>query len=113
MPAFVEIASLHQMASGSATVVTIADNAIMLFNVDGDIYATEAWCLCCGSCLGGGTLSGELVRCGRCQWQYDVTTGSVVTLPALRLDTFAVKVVANRIMLASIWGRRGRDAPAG
>lgn len=92
---------MDQVAAGTGTVVTTANHAIVLFNADGLVWAIEAWCLRCGRSLGGGILQGKILSCRGCDWRYDITTGGVVGIPALRLDTFKVQVVAGRIMVAT------------
>jgi nitrite reductase/ring-hydroxylating ferredoxin subunit len=45
-------------------------------------------------------LRGANVACSGCDWEYDVRTGAVSGVPALRIDTFEVTVVDSVVMLA-------------
>jgi len=101
MPAFIEAAHLDRLAPGKGSAVTIGNNTVALFNIDGAIYAIEAWCLRCGACLAEGCLQGWIVACRGCDWRYDVTTGAVVGIPALRLYTLHAKVVDGQIFIAN------------
>ena len=89
----IKVARLDQLAVGSGAVAAIGSVQIAIFNVDGRIFAIDDWCLRCGSSLASGTLRGAMVRCVDCGWQYDVQTGSVNGVPALRIDTFSAKVL--------------------
>ena len=101
MPArLVTIARLDQLAPGRGVSVAVAGDAIALFRIDGRTFAIDDACARCGSSLAGGTLRGATVVCNGCGWEYDVRTGAVIGVPALRIDTFEVTVVDSVVMLA-------------
>lgn len=104
MPAlshFVEVARLDHVVAGAAVVVTVCQTTVAVFNVGGRLYAVEDACVRCGSSIAAGSLHGSEVTCHGCDWRYDVTTGCVNGVPALRIDTFEVKTVGARIMVAN------------
>lgn len=98
MNPFVDVASIDQIAPGSALAVTVAADRIALFNMGGHLYAVDDCCARCGSSLAEGTLDGTTVSC-KCGWKYEVTTGCVNGIPALQVDTFEVKIDRSRVML--------------
>lgn len=98
--ALIETAHLDRLALGKGATLTIASSTIAIFKVDGVIYATEAWCLRCGTGLAEGSVESRIVTCSGCNWRYDVTTGSVIGIAALRLRTFDVRVVGRQIIVA-------------
>jgi nitrite reductase/ring-hydroxylating ferredoxin subunit len=100
MPRLIEVGRLDRLDPEKGIAVTIGNDTLALFKVDRVIYATEAWCLRCGASLAEGYLQGGIVACSGCDWLYDVTTGSVVRIPALRLNTFEVQVVGDQIVVA-------------
>jgi nitrite reductase/ring-hydroxylating ferredoxin subunit len=100
MPAFIVAGHLERIAPEHGATVLIGNDAVALFKVDNVIYATEAWCMRCGTSLAEGCLRGRIVACRGCDWRYDVTTGSVLGLPALRLHTFDAKVTDGSIVIA-------------
>jgi nitrite reductase/ring-hydroxylating ferredoxin subunit len=102
---FVDVGPEDGLASGATMRSCIGDIAVAVFNVDGRIYALEDFCFRCGSSLAAGGVSGLVVTCMRCHWQYHVASGSVQGLPSLRLDTFEAKIVDARIMIASTASR--------
>lgn len=100
MPDLVEVAALSDCASEYAYVVIVAGEAVALFYIDGRVFAIGDSCLRCGASIGAGTLHGREAKCSRCDWRYDVTTGAVGGIPALRADTFDVQIVDGAVMLA-------------
>jgi nitrite reductase/ring-hydroxylating ferredoxin subunit len=92
---------LDRIAPGTGIVVTIAGDAIALYNVGGRIFALDDHCVRCGSSLASGVLEGALVSCSGCDWQYDVTTGCVCGVPALCIDTFEVKIEGPWVLVAA------------
>jgi len=100
MAAFVDIARLDHILAGAAIVVSVNGTAIAVFNIDGSLFAVDDSCVRCGSSLAAGLLSGSHVTCSKCEWRYDVTNGRVNGIPALRIDTFEVRTVGARVMVA-------------
>jgi nitrite reductase/ring-hydroxylating ferredoxin subunit len=49
--------------------------------------------------LGQGELKGSVVTCPWHGWQYDVTTGKLVTNPAVACETYAVEVRGDDIFV--------------
>jgi len=100
MPAFIEAGQLDRSAPGKGVMATTGNNAVALFRADRGIHAIEGSCLRCGASLADGRFDGSIVACGGCDWRYDITTGSVVGIPALRLMVFDVKVVDGQIIVS-------------
>lgn len=101
MPAFIEVGFIDRLAPEGGISVAIGSNTVALFRIDGGIYAIEGCCLRCGAQLAEGCLGGQIVGCRGCDWRYDVTTGSVVGVPALRLHTFETRVVDGKVAIAN------------
>jgi len=99
MAQFVDVARLDHIVAGAAAVVTVCDTSVAVFNVDGVLYAVEDPCVNCGSSIGAGSLAAREVTCSGCGWRYDVTTGQVISVPALRISVFEVKTVGKRVMV--------------
>jgi nitrite reductase/ring-hydroxylating ferredoxin subunit len=100
MPAFVAVGPFDALVPGTGTAVMGGRDWVALFRVDDAVYATEAWCLRCGAAISDGYLHGREVACRRCDWHYDVATGCVLGLPALRLQMFEARVIDGQIMVA-------------
>ena len=100
MAEFVKVASLPELAPGSAKAVEVKGKAIALFNVEGTIYATDNTCLHQGGPLGEGELMGEVVICPWHQWEYNVRTGENVEDSSLKVATYPVQVEGSDIKVA-------------
>jgi nitrite reductase/ring-hydroxylating ferredoxin subunit len=100
MAEFVKVASLSELAPGSAKAVEVKGKTIALFNVQGTIYATDNTCLHRGGPLGEGELMGEVVICPWHQWEYDVRTGEMVGNSSVKLATYPVQVEGSDIKVA-------------
>jgi nitrite reductase/ring-hydroxylating ferredoxin subunit len=102
MAEFVEAARLDELPVGQATVVTIANQDVALFNVDGTIYAIANACLHQGQSLGSSPLDGCIVTCRAHGWRYNVTTGNTLHVPGYGVRTYRVKVVDGTILIALV-----------
>lgn len=102
MSSFVEVASTRELVAGTGALVMASDRWIALFNVNGRIFAIDDKCVRCGSSLAAGVLRASAIACSGCDWQYDVTTGCVNGIPALRTDTYEAKIVDARVLVATI-----------
>ena len=108
MSDFVEVASTEHVISGTGAWVKPADMAVALFNVGGEMFAIDDACIRCASSLAAGVLYATEIRCRRCGWRYDVATGCVVGMPALRIQTLKRKSWTRRFWLRPRLGRCSR-----
>ena len=88
----VRVASQKELRPGRCKVVRAQGRDIALYNVAGDIYATDNMCPHQGGPLGEGTLSGKIVTCPWHAWTYDVTTGICPMNPNNAIRTLPVTV---------------------
>ncbi|WP_433161813.1 Rieske (2Fe-2S) protein [Kribbella sp. CA-247076] len=100
MAEFIDAGRVDELPPGRGTSVTVAGRDVALFNVDGTIYAMEDSCLHQGSSLGMSELQGHVVTCRGHGWRYNVTTGAILHAPDVGVDTYPVKVVEGRILIA-------------
>jgi len=100
MANFVKVASVSELAPGSAKAIEVKGKTIALFNVEGTIYATDNTCLHQGGPLGEGELVGEVVICPWHQWEYNVRTGEMVGNSSVKLATYPVQVEGDDIKVA-------------
>lgn len=95
----VELAVADRVVSGQAATVNVGSSDIALFNLGGHFYALDDTCLRCGASLAAGVIDGTCVTCSSCHWQYYIPAGSVVGMPSLRLDTFAVHMIDAQLVV--------------
>ena len=99
MTDFVEAARLDDVPPGTGMTVTVADKAIALFNVDGQVYAIDDTCPHAGSSLGNGKLDGRIVTCRSHGMKIDVVTGCFPASTGFAVASYPVMVIAGKIQV--------------
>jgi nitrite reductase/ring-hydroxylating ferredoxin subunit len=79
--AMVKAAKVSEIPPGQVREVQVSGQAIALANVAGKIYAISNTCLHQGGPLGEGSLEGTAVVCPGHGWEYEVTTGRLLSDP--------------------------------
>jgi len=97
---FVATIAVADLVPGQSTTVSVDGREIAVFNVDGEIFATDDSCPHAGSSLGFGRLDGNVVTCRAHGLRFDVTTGKNVVSPSWGIETFPVKIENGKICLA-------------
>lgn len=93
MAEFVAVAKISDLAPGTAMRVIVGSQKIALYNVDGEVYATDDTCSHAEASLSEGSLCGDEIECPRHGARFNVKTGQALCLPAWApVATFAVKV---------------------
>jgi nitrite reductase (NADH) small subunit len=90
--AFVRAMKIGEVPPGMVRELQLDGKVIALSNVGGKLYAINNVCLHRGGPLGEGELSGQVVTCPWHGWQYDVTSGKLVTNPAVGVETYPVEL---------------------
>ena len=96
---FVKVADVKDIAEGSGKVVEANGKPIALFKVDGNIHAIDNTCLHRGGPLGEGSLDANAVTCPLHGWRFDVTNGQCLTIPTMKVQSYAVKVEGNDVLV--------------
>jgi nitrite reductase/ring-hydroxylating ferredoxin subunit len=96
-----EVGSLAQLPTGTTMRVVVGASELLLVNVGGRVVAIGDLCLRCGSSLSTASLSGRVLTCGGCGWNYDVERGCVDGLPSLRTEMHDVRVDDGRLLVSS------------
>jgi nitrite reductase/ring-hydroxylating ferredoxin subunit len=101
MDDFVEAARVDDVPVGKSIAVTVADKAVAIFNVDGQIYAIDDTCPHAGASLGGsGRLEGRIVTCSHHGMKIDVITGRFPASEGFAVASYPVMILAGKIMVA-------------
>ena len=98
MEHYIEVAKTSDIPAGEGKVVKVSGKDVALFNVNGKFYAIDNTCKHHGGPLGEGFLDGNVVTCPWHGWQYDVTTGNNIVLPA-HVRTFKTKVENGKVFV--------------
>ncbi len=87
---------------GTVRRVEVAGHAVALANVDGEFFAVEDTCTHEEASLSAGGLSGEVLVCPKHGSRFNVKTGRVLSLPAVRsVAVFPVKVEGGEVFVAT------------
>ena len=92
------VCDLADVPPGTARRVIAGDREIALYNVDGELYATDDICSHEEASLSDGELIGHVVECPLHGARFDVRTGKPLSLPAVvPVETFPVRVVDGKV----------------
>jgi len=108
---YVKVARRADIPPGSVVKVEAGGHAIAVANVDGEFFAIDDTCTHEEASLSEGGLTGEVVVCARHGARFNVKTGRVLSLPAVRsVATYAVKVEGDDVLVATE-PRRSAELP--
>jgi nitrite reductase/ring-hydroxylating ferredoxin subunit len=95
---WVNVAALSALAEGQMLGVEVGDLLIALYNVDGEIYATDNTCTHAFAMLTDGFLDGDIIECPLHGGCFKVKTGEGQGAPITEdLRTYPVRIVADAI----------------
>ncbi len=112
-----EICAAADLPPGGRIIAQIGSRSVGVFNVGGDFYALLNICphkaanLCSGTVCGtnlptdGGDyrykygMEGEILRCARHGWEFNIRTGECLIDPKIRAKTYPVEVADGRIFV--------------
>lgn len=96
---FVKVASLARLHAGDVMEARIGQRAIAVCNSGGRIFAVDGTCPHAGGPLGHGALHDTMLVCPFHAWEFDCRTGEHDFNPAIRVDTYAVRVDGDDILV--------------
>jgi nitrite reductase (NADH) small subunit len=109
------VCAAAELAPGERRIVEVAGRSIGIFNVRGRFYALHNGCphkggaLCAGR-IGGTVLpttersfvygrEGEIIRCARHGWEFEIATGRALADPRVRARTYPVGVERGQVVV--------------
>jgi naphthalene 1,2-dioxygenase system ferredoxin subunit len=90
---------LEFLVLGDVTPVTVGDKALALYEVDGEVFASDNRCTHGDALLSDGFLEGTVIECPFHQGRFDVCTGKALCAPL----TEDIRVYPVRIENKRIW----------
>jgi len=101
MPKFVTVATTAELPPGERAVIELDNHYIAIFNVDNRYYAIEDLCTHDDGPLADGELTGYVIECPRHGATFDITTGAVLSFPAVKpVPRYETRVVDGQIQIA-------------
>jgi len=108
---YVRVARCGDIPPGAIVRVEAGGHVIALANVGGEFFAIDDTCSHEEASLSEGGLTGEIVVCARHGARFNVKSGRVLSLPAVRsVATYAVKVEGDDVLVATE-PRRSAELP--
>ena len=100
MSEFVEVAKVGDLPPGQVRVVMAKGKRLALANLGGQLFALDDICTHDGGPLGEGEILDESVEFPRHGARFDVRTGRVVALPAVRpVAVYHVRVEGEKVLV--------------
>ena len=75
------VATLAQVPPGCMKRVEVGEEAVVLYNVEGELFASPDVCPHKGAPLSSGDLDGRIVMCPLHAWEFDVRSGECFSFP--------------------------------
>jgi nitrite reductase/ring-hydroxylating ferredoxin subunit len=93
------LAGATDIPPGEGRCFTVSGQEVAVFNVDGTFRAIHNTCPHRGGPLGDGALAGTTVTCPWHGWQFDCVTGQSTMNPAVKVNTYTVRVEGDGLYL--------------
>ena len=91
---FYKVTSLKDMPEGERLMFEINGQAIVLFNLNGELLATGDVCTHDSGPIGDGEIEGDVIICPRHGARFDIHTGKVLSMPAVTgIPVYPVQVI--------------------
>lgn len=95
----VRVGVAGEIEPGQRKRVFVDDRSIVVFNVDGALYAIDDSCPHNGASLANGPLEGCVLRCPAHGLRFDLRTGCTPGTGGLSLTTFAVATLDSQLVV--------------
>ena len=100
MSDWVTVARADELAPGAWRVADVEGTAIVVFNLEGTLYAIEDVCTHDGGQLTGGHVEGDEIVCPRHGARFSIRTGEALTAPAYEpTATFPVRIANGEVQV--------------
>ncbi|HKR18722.1 MAG TPA: non-heme iron oxygenase ferredoxin subunit [Stellaceae bacterium] len=97
---WVTVGKCSAINPGDVLGVTVGDREFALYNLDGEIYATDNLCTHAFALLSQGWLDGEVIECPLHGGRFEVKTGKGLGPPINDdLKTYKVRVVGDDVQI--------------
>ena len=97
---WIDAAALAEVPEGDVIGVMVGGKDIALFEVDGEVFATDNICSHGHARLSDGFLEGREIECPLHQGRFDVCSGQALCAPLTEnIKTYTVRIENMRVML--------------
>lgn len=99
-PGFVQVAKVAQVPPGRMLAVRVEGEDVVLYNVEGILFASRDFCPHAGFPLSQGAFREKYVRCSLHGWEFDVRTGEYTSNPHIRVRCFGVRIEGEDVWIS-------------
>lgn len=97
---WIDAAALDAVPEGDVIGIRVAGKEIALYEVEGEIYATDNLCTHGAARMSDGFLEGREIECPLHQGRFDVCSGKALCAPLTEnIRTYPVRIENLRVML--------------
>jgi naphthalene 1,2-dioxygenase ferredoxin component len=97
---WIDAAALADVPEGDVIAMQVGGKEIALYEVEGDVFATDNICTHGHARLSDGFLEGHEIECPLHQGKFDVCTGKALCAPLTdNIKTYPVRIENMRVML--------------
>jgi nitrite reductase/ring-hydroxylating ferredoxin subunit len=95
---WVSVAKAADVAPGTMLGVEIGDRQIAIYNLDGEIFATDNECTHAFALLSDGTMDGDVIECPLHGGAFEIKTGKGLGPPiACDLKTYPTRITGDEV----------------
>lgn len=92
------ICSTEDLPEGERLFIELGDDPVVILNINGEYFAIDDICTHDQGPLGDGEIEDHQIVCPRHGARFDIRTGKVLTLPAVRgVSSYPIRVVDGMI----------------
>lgn len=97
---WIDVAAVDAIPEGDVTAVRVNGKEFALYEVDGDIYASDNLCTHGAARMSDGFLEGTEIECPLHQGKFDVCTGKALCAPLTEnIRVYPVRIDNQRVFL--------------
>jgi naphthalene 1,2-dioxygenase system ferredoxin subunit len=98
--AWIDAASQDVVMEGDVVAITVGGREVALYEVEGEVFATDNLCTHGAARMSDGFLEGREIECPLHQGRFDVCSGKALCVPLTEdLRTYPVRIEDRRIWL--------------
>lgn len=98
---WIDVAASGTLPEGDVIGVDVGGKSIALYQIDGEVYATDNICTHGNARLCDGFIEGHEIECPLHQGKFDIRTGKALCAPLIDdIKTYPVRIEGNRVFVA-------------
>ncbi len=97
---WIDVLALESMPEGDVTSVNVGGQEIALYEVEGEVFATDNFCTHGAARMSDGFLEGREIECPLHQGRFDVCTGKAMCAPLSQdIRVYPVRIENKRVLV--------------